>query len=357
MNPLVYFSFFPKNTIPRREKIAAFFDYEIFYHGELNDFVTAGWETEIAHEYVTWREDNPPEKLQNLLEQAGVWTVALDDERYPALLKEICDPPSALFIRGTLPDESLPRLGVVGTRKVTNYGRLACEKIVGPLAKESVVIVSGLALGLDAFAHEQTIIAGGITLAILGGGVDRDTVGPPANRALGEKIIEHGGALISEYPPKYNPSPYTFPARNRIIAGLTSGTLVVEAPTESGSLITAKCALDYNREVLAIPHPINSTLGEGGNNLLKQGAKVITCPSDVVDALNLATAFEATSTTAPDLQGDDATIYGLLSHEPLHIDKIIEKSGLTSQKVGGILVMMEIKNLARNLGAMRYIKV
>jgi DNA processing protein len=357
MNPLVYFSFFPKNTVLRRDKIAAFFDFRIIFDGEFNDFVSAGWETEIAHEYTAWREENPPEKFQNLLDREGIWTIPLGDDRYPSLLKEISDPPSALFIRGSMPDDALPRLGVVGTRKVTSYGRLACEKIVAPLAKEGVVIVSGLALGLDAIAHEQTIQAGGMTLAILGGGVDRDTVGPQANRSLAEKIIETGGALISEYPPKFNPSPYTFPARNRIIAGLTSGTLVIEAPTESGSLITAKCALDYNREVMAVPHPINSVMGEGGNNLLKQGAKVVTCPSDVVDALNLATAFEATASADPDLQGDEATIYALLSHEPMHIDKLIENSGLPSQKVGGILVMMEMRNLARNLGAMRYIKV
>lgn len=358
MNPLAYLSFFPKISNRRFQKLAAYFsDYALIGGAEFSDLVRAGWEEDIAHEYVSWRESNPPEKFLRLMEKEGIFTVSLDQPDYPPLLKQINDPPIALFVRGEIPPPDRPSLGVVGTRKMTQYGKFACETIVRPLAEQGLIIVSGLALGVDAVAHETTLSAGGITIAVLGGGIDRATIGPHSHIALAERIAANGGAVVSEYPPGFQPNKTTFPARNRIIAGLALGVLVVEAPVNSGALITARFALDYNREVMAVPHPVTSLNGSGGNNLLKQGAKVVTESNDALEALNLAVIFEKAAKPAPDLEGNEKTIYCLLSQEPMHIDLIIEKSGLASAAAGSSLSLMEMKGFVKNLGQMRYIKV
>jgi DNA processing protein len=358
MNALAYLAFFPKISNRRFQKLAAYFsNYALIGTAEFSDLARAGWEENIAHEYVSWRENNPPEKFLRIMEREGIYTVSLDEPGYPPLLKEITDPPMALFVRGELPTPGQPALGIVGTRKMTQYGKLACETIVRPLAEQGLVIVSGLALGVDAVAHEITLSAGGTTVAVLGGGIDRATVGPHCHGALAERIASNGGAVISEYPPAFQPNKTTFPARNRIIAGLTLGTIVVEAPINSGALITARCALDYNREVMVVPHPITSENGAGGNYLLKQGARMVTEANDALEALNLAAIFEKAAITAPNLNSDEETIYQLLSHEPKHIDQIIEKSAMTSAAVGSSLSLMEMKGIVKNLGQMRYIKV
>ena len=223
------------------------------------------------------------------LNKENITTISINDPAYPALLKEINDPPFVLFIRGKLPNTNSPTLGVVGTRKLTPYGKSACQEIVGPLVNQGIVIVSGLALGIDGVAHQVAVDNNSPTIAVLGGGVDKKTVSPPSHRDLAEKIITTGGAVISEYPPGFTPTVYSFPARNRIIAGLSLGTLVIEAAEKSGALITAKCALDYNRDVFAVPHTITSPTGIGPNNLIKMGAKVVTKASDIIESLSLTT--------------------------------------------------------------------
>lgn len=358
MNSLAALSFFPKLNNRRFMKLAAYFsDLNDIWPAEFEDLARAGLEQDIAHELVAWRDQKPLSYYEEILSRNGVYSISLTEKSYPKLLKEIPDAPHTIFIRGTMPNEARPALGVVGTRKVSDYGRRACEEIVDPLARGGIVIVSGLALGLDGIAHDATIKAGGITSAILGSGVDRDSIYPAAHRLLAEKIIDTGGAIISEYPPGTKPTQYSFPERNRIIAGLTLGTLVVEAPESSGALITAKCALDYNREVMAVPHPITSANGLGANNLLKQGAKIVTTAEDVIEHLNLAVLIEETSreSVAP-LSENEIKILNALAAEPVHLDFIIRETGLDSKTVGSIVALMEIKGLVRNLGGMRYTK-
>jgi len=360
MNPLVVYSFFPKITNRRLKQLADYFcNYTDIGQAEFADLVQAGWEGEIAHEFMNWRENFSLEKIAVILAQEGIWTTCLNDPTYPHLLKQINDPPFTLFVRGTLPDEKQPTLAVVGTRKITPYGASACRTIVPPLAESGLAIVSGLALGLDGIAHEEALNAGGTTVAVLGGGIDRATLYPASHRALSEKILSSGGALLSEYPPGFQPTKYSFPARNRIIAGLTLGTLVIEAPELSGALITARAALDYNREVMAVPHPIGAINGVGNNRLLKQGARLINDATDVIETLNLAVVFEHKNAEKilPELSITERTIFDILTLEPKTIDRLTNESGRPGSAVSAAVSMLEIKGLAKSAGNSSYIKV
>ncbi|EKD43273.1 MAG: hypothetical protein ACD_72C00371G0001, partial [uncultured bacterium] len=284
MNYHAWLAHFPKITYKRYSNLKAyFFDLQNLYEAELDELLKAGLEENIANEFLTWRDKNPIEKILQNLEKENIKTVSLGDGDYPMLLSEITDPPHTLFYRGTLPAVELATLAVVGTRRMTTYGKMVCEDLVTPLARQGVVIVSGLALGIDGVAHSSALAANGITIAVLGSGIDRQHVFPSTHKQLSEKIISTGGAIISEYPPGFLPTQYSFPARNRIIAGLSLGTLVIEAPIKSGALITSRCALDYNREVMAVPHAITSPTGAGPNNLLKFGAKMVTEPNDILE--------------------------------------------------------------------------
>ena len=348
---------FPKITYTRYRKMAEYFaDLQNLWDAELSDMVTAGLEEEIAHEFIIWREKNPTEKIDERLYKEGITTISLGDPEYPQLLAEISDPPITLFIRGKLPNQQIPTLAVVGTRKFSEYGKLVCQQLVTPLARQNISIVSGLALGIDGIAHESALAGHGHTVAVLGSGINRDNIYPASHRQLAEKIIAAGGAVLSEYPPGFSPTQYSFPARNRIIAGLSLGTLVIEAPEESGSLITARVALDYNREVMAVPHPINSLSGAGNNNLLKNGAHVITASEDVTNALNLQNAQKLVAQPLPlPASPQEAKILSTLSREPKHIDLIIKESGLPGPTAMGTLTIMEMKKQIQNTGGMRYV--
>ena len=358
MNYHAWLAHFPKITYKRYSALKAyFFDFQNLYDAELDELLKADLEENIANEYLTWRDKNPIEKILENLEKENIKTVSLGEENYPALLAEITDPPHTLFYRGTLPATELATLGVVGTRRMTTYGKMVCEDLVTPLARQGVVIVSGLALGIDGVAHTATVEAGGITIAVLGSGIDHSYVYPSAHKQLSEKIIVTGGALISEYPPGFLPTQYSFPARNRIIAGLSLGTLVIEAPIKSGALITARCALDYNREVMAVPHAITSPTSAGPNNLLKFGAKLVTESNDILEALNLQTIKQIEADVTPTSNDPkEIKILNCLSKEPKNINQIILESGLDSAASSSILVMLEIKGWIKNLGGMNYIK-
>lgn len=347
---------FPKITYSRSKRLLEHFSNpEDIWRAEMQELVTAGLEEETVHEFILWRESNPVEKMMINLEKEGIRAISLGDPDYPYLLSEITDPPRTIFVRGTLPKRGLPALAVVGTRRISSYGRQVCEKIVGVLSRQGIVIVSGLALGIDGVAHETTLNSNGQTLAVLGTGIDRGHVYPAFHRHLSERIIEKGGALISEYPPGFLATQYSFPARNRIIAGLSLGALIVEAPVSSGALITARCALDYNREVMAVPHPLSSPVGEGCNNLLKNGARLVTSADDVLEALNLQTIVSAVSSRTPlPANQTEEKIFYLLKKEPRHVDMIIKETGLSSSVVNGSLVMMEMRGLIKNLGGMNF---
>ena len=348
---------FPKLTYQRFKKLHDFFDnWQDAWEAEIGELIQAGWDENIATEFIAWREEQSLEKIKTKIETEQIEVIALGDPKYPKLLSEIADPPLVLFVRGQLPPNEQPAVAMVGTRKCTPYGKQATEQLATELAQAKVAVASGLALGIDGAAHAAALSVAGTTVAVLGSGVNQKNIYPASHQKLAEEIIAHKGAIISEYPPGFEPTQYSFPARNRIIAGLTLGTLVTEAPTDSGALITAKCALDYNRDVFAVPHPILSASGAGGNNLIKMGARLVTTAADILDELNIDNIEQiiANNQVLPSTP-TEAKLLVVLSKEPQHIDLIIKASGLDSPTVNSTLTMMEMKGKVKNVGGMMYV--
>lgn len=278
-----------------------------------------------------------------------------ENAEFPGLLKNIPSSPKKLYVRGTLPPLGMPLIAVVGTRDCTPYGQFVTEEITRHLAEQGVGIVSGLALGIDGIAHRTALEVKGYTIAVLGTGIDTPTISPPAHQHLAEQILVAGGAIVSEYTPKEKATSYSFQARNRIIAGLSHGTLVTEAPQKSGSLITAKHAMDDNRDLFVVPHPITNEQGVGNNNYLKLGAIPVTSYVDILKHLGLEEK-EPGEQAEIILDPTAQKIISLLGRQPLYIDTIIKESKLSSQVVTATLTMLELKRLVKNLGGLNYIK-
>lgn len=273
----------------------------------------------------------------------------LSKDEFPASLFEIPQPPKKLFLAGELPPDGSILIAVVGSRKHTSYGADVCEKIIEGLSGYPIVIVSGLALGIDALAHKSAIRAGLKTLAIPGSGIHPKVIYPRTNLSLAEEIVEKGGALLSEYEPEFHATTWSFPARNRIMAGLSRAVLVIEADERSGTLITARLATEYNRDVYVIPNGIFSPGSRGSNKLLKQGAYPITDAGDILELLGLKNdneqfPFDATQGRHFDLSPEEQKIFDLLA-EPMTRDDLIRGSNLGTQDTGTLLSVMEIKGI------------
>jgi len=291
------------------------------------------------------------------IQQAGASVVTIEDKAYPHLLKETYAPPPLLYYRGALPSKDPFLIAVVGSRKFSQYGAQVTNTLVHDLAHSGITIVSGLALGIDALAHHAALEAGGVTIAVLGGGTDDKSVYPRANQGLAEKIIEHNGCILSEHGPGTVALNHHFPRRNRIISGMSLGTIIVEAAQKSGALITAQYALEQNREIFAVPGNITSPNSSGANNLLKMGARVVTDASDVLQLLNLeqAETYQAVQTIVPDSK-EEALLLEHLGHEPIHIDRLARLTKLSIQAINATLTLMEMKGIVRHLGSMNYIR-
>ncbi|MFA6427781.1 MAG: DNA-processing protein DprA [Candidatus Magasanikbacteria bacterium] len=356
MNKEILLAHFPKITVKRyRDLLGVFSSIENVWRAEFDELKKTRWDDQLVHEFLVWREHIDQNKIEEHLQKEHIHCVTNEDSEYPELLKQIYDPPFCLFVRGKLKTDAF-NLAVVGTRKYTPYGKQVTEEIVGELARQGIVIISGLAFGIDSIAHAVTIKNQGTTIGILGSGIDDDHIYPVAHRELAQTIIERGGAIISEYPPGTQPSTFTFPRRNRIIAGMSLGTLVIEAGEQSGALITAQVALDSGREVFAIPQNITSRTAKGPNNLIKMGARAVTSVQDILDALNLQNISQYVTNTEvlPD-SPSEAHILAHVSKEPIHVDELIKKSGLNSQTVNSTLTLMEMKGKVRNVGGMMYV--
>lgn len=280
--------------------------------------------------------------------------VPRDDPRFPPLLREISDPPAGLFLRGIL--EERPLISVVGTRRLTSYGRRAASHIVRELAASGFGVVSGLALGIDGEAHKAALDAGGYTIAVLATGIDDTTIYPREHLRLAQRILASGGALVSENPPGSPSVKYAFPKRNRLIAGLSPATLVIEASVNSGSLITARLALDENREVLAVPGPIWSAASEGCHHLLKLGAKPCASAEDVMRALDIdRPALVVETRAALPLTPDESRLLARLD-SPLHIDQLSALERASPALIGSRLSLLELKGYAEHLGGQIWLK-
>ena len=266
---------------------------------------------------------------------------------FPELLREVPDAPKQLYVRGLIPSyDEYTFLCVVGSRAATQYGRRACASLVAGLAGMPIVIVSGLALGMDAEAHKAALDAGLPTIAVLPSSVDDESIYPRNNFSLAMRILESGGALISEYDAGSKVAQWTFPARNRIMAGLSHATLIVEASEKSGTQITARLALDYNRDVMCVPHPLGSESGAGGNRLIREGAILVRDSDDILDTLNLKRATEGGAQLALplDLTESEHAIMLALT-EPLERDELILRASLTAQSVNIALSSLSLRGL------------
>jgi DNA processing protein len=331
------------------------------YFGDLADawpatsssLAAAGLEPELVEQIVRERRAIDPDAEVDRVARAGLQTMAKFSPGYPALLSQIHDPPPVLYVKGSLPAVDVIGITVVGTRTPTPYGREVGLRMATELAAAGMVIVSGLARGIDGIAHRAALDVGAKTVAVLGSGPD--LIYPHEHRRLAEEICG-AGALISEFPPGHGIEPGNFPRRNRILSGLTKGTLVVEAGHKSGASTTASHALDQNRDVFAVPGSILSEKSAGPHRLIQQGAKLVTCASDVLDEYRLARSAGQLSLGGQVLPADESErkVLTSVTDEPRHIDELIRASGLPSATVSAALAMMELRGLVRQSGPLHY---
>ncbi len=348
---------FPKFGPARIARLRKYFpNIKAAFLANASELKKAGIEPAIAEEFVIARKDMDPDRQWEKIEHENIRVMTIEDKDYPPLLKEIFDPPSLLYIKGDPSALKHRSLAIVGSRKVSAYGKQAAPDIARFLAGLGMAITSGMAIGVDSLAHNAALEAGGKTIAVLGSGLDRENIYPAANRYLAEKIISGGGAVISEFPLGTLPLKQNFPYRNRIISGLSLGTLVIEATERSGSLITAKYALDQNREVFAVPGNIYSQNSAGPLKLIRSGAIPVTRPEDIIEALNLSgVKIENNKEKAVPETKEEEILLKAISKEPLHIDKLIKASGLDTSSATATLTLMEIKGYIKNIGGMNYI--
>ena len=327
------------------------------WQASFDELKQSGLEKSVIQNIIDERKNiNLDEETEKMLRE-DIKAVTLADKHYPRLLKEIYASPALLYYKGQLYDAADDfSVAIVGTRKLSSYGRQVTETLTAQLAQQNISIVSGLALGIDALAHQTAIKNKGRTIAVLGSGLDKQNIYPSSNRYLADQILAHNGLIVSEYPIGTLPLQGHFPQRNRIIAGLAAATLVIEAPEKSGALLTAKYALEANREVLAVPGSIYNTNSVGTNNLIKLGAKLISQTADVLEALNMEevkSLIENKKIVAD--SKEEETLLDYLSKQPQHINELIKRSQLSTATVNSTLVLMEMKGKVKNLGGQMYV--
>lgn len=291
----------------------------------------------------------------NKLEKHNVEIITLKNKLYPKLLKNIYDPPPLLYFKGTLcADENL--VAIVGSRDASHYGLKIAYEIAYELAKRGITVVSGMARGIDTAAHKGALDGKGRTIAVLGCGLD--IVYPRENKELMNTIF-HKGAVISEFPIGAQPNAQHFPQRNRVVSGISNGVVVVEANIKSGSLITADFALEQNREVFAVPGQITSNQSGGTNNLIKQGAKIVTTVEDILEELNIENNNKLVAINDEvkyNLGNDEKVIYSSISNLPIHLDNIIKNTNFTINKLNTIITLLELKGIIKQLPGKQFVR-
>jgi len=329
---------------------------EAFYASEIQ-LLKIGLESEIIKAFIEFKKTLDLEVEIAKLEKEKISLILKTDSGFPTLLKEIPKCPPLLYFKGSFgqdPDELC--LAVVGTRKITNYGRSVTPQILEPIVASGITIVSGLAYGVDGLAHKISVDAGKRTIAVLGGGLDEKTLYPQNHIHLSEQILEKGGALISEHPPGTPCLRHHFIFRNRIISGLALGTLVIECGLKSGSLITATHALEQNRQVYAVPGPIYSEESKGPNNLLKMGAKPVTESMDILTDLNIQELpQEKQNQDLFEASTNEVIILKILTTDPKLFNDIVKETSLKAEEISAALTFLEMKGKIRNLGGQQYI--
>jgi DNA processing protein len=337
----------------RFQQIRSYFsDLSIAWHAPPEAFREAGLPERALNNFLSIRHQIDLEQLYDSILDKEVAIITLMDESYPRLLREIDQSPPVLYVKGSLTPADDFAVAMVGTRRVTAYGQQVARDASIYLVGHGLTIVSGLARGVDALAHQHALQAGGRTIAVLGSGVD--VIYPPEHRKLAEAIIDNG-ALISDYPLGTQPEGINFPPRNRIIAGLSLATIVVEAGERSGALITADFAAEQGRDVFAVPGNILSPMSRGTNHLIQKGAYALVSPQDVLDLLDLEHVddYKSARQTLP-ADTTEAKILQVMDFEPIHVDEICNEIHLPIEKVSAALTMMELKGMVQHVGGMRY---
>jgi DNA processing protein len=299
------------------------------------------------------RKQVQPEAVLERVESMGIDVVTLLNAQYPSLLSHIPAAPPVLYVKGTLEPEDSNAVAIVGTRKATAYGRRITGEIASDLAGAGVTVVSGLARGIDGCAHLGALQGGGRTIAVLASGAD--VIYPPEHRELSERIMQ-SGALVSDYPPGTKPDAPNFPARNRLISGMSLATVVVEAPRRSGALITVDFAADQGREVMVVPGDVVSRTSEGSNRLLRDGARAVMSASDILEDLGLAPAVaaEPVQETLP-LTDEERRLVALVTSTPAHIDEIVVAANMSTSQGAALMTMLELKGIVQNAGSQHYV--
>lgn len=327
----------------------------------------AGLRPQYVRGFQRARREFAPDRELEALERHGVGTLTWEDEAYPSLLQEIPQSPPVLFVRGSAGPQFEQSLAVVGTRRVTAYGREVCEQFCGAVARAGVAIVSGLARGIDSIAHRVAVDEGAPTVAVLAGGIDG--IYPKENAGLAERVMAHG-CVLSEYPPGVKTRADYFPRRNRIISGLARATLVIEAGMTSGALHTAHHALEQNREVFATPGSVFSQQSAGANRLIRESAaKLVGSAEELCEELNLLslgtqlsleaparTPREAPDGTAVETSAEEGRVLHWLEEGPLHVDEVARRAELPIEVVTGALLTLELRGLVRQQGPLTYLR-
>lgn len=357
LNYLIALNEFPKFG---SKSLARLMDYfasaQCAFEATASDLKQAGIHDNAINEFLEARKTINPDALMQQVSDNQISVLTLTDDSYPTLLKQIYDPPYLLFIRGVLPNLNTHRsLSIVGSRKASDYGIRVAKNLTQEIAKQKIITVSGLAFGVDEIAHRSTIDVGGITIAVLGFGI----LNPPSAREqmVQKLIVENNGAVISEFPLLMHGAKQNFPIRNRIISGISNGTLVIEATEKSGSLITAQSALEQNREVFAVPGPITSPTSTGTNILLKNGAHMVTCAQDILNVFEMESCAPAHVEVKQKPVGstpEEIAILETLSQTPIHIDEITRQTKLAAHQISATLSVLELKGLVQDTGGQHY---
>ena len=351
---LVYFSCYLKFGPVRLCKIKKFFHSweNAFLAGE-NEWATA-LNTKEALDFFAWRKEFDFNQILNVLKKESIGVLTIEDEEYPDALRNIYDPPFVLYVRGDISVLQKPLISMVGSRKFSTYGKSATQKIASELAQSGIAIVSGLAIGIDGIAHQSVLDVGGLTVAVLGSGVNDASIFPRFNYNLAQKIIQNGGLVISEFPPFTPAFKQNFPLRNRIVSGLSLGTVVVEAGEKSGSLITAYSALDQGRVIFAVPGSIFSPQSAGTNELIRKGAILTTFGDNVLSELGLLPQADVKQLRYIAQTPEEEKILNCLTEGEKHINDIVVESTLPTHLIGSTLSLLEINGAIKNIGNNTY---
>jgi DNA processing protein len=343
----------------RFQRLLDFFEEDVAaaWKADSSTLAQIGLDARTIERFQTQRAKIVPEQELERLKKLRIQVITWKDKDYPPLLRKIEYAPPVLYLCGNLADDDRNyALGIVGTRKMSSYGRQVTEHFAKELAHGKITVVSGLALGVDTTAHKAAMDAGGRTIAVLASGLDY--LYPRENHHLAQRIIDSGqGALLTPFPLGVRPETGNFPARNHIISGLSLGVLVTEAPQKSGALITAGSALAQGREVFAVPHGIFSPGGTGVNKLIQDGAHPVVNINDILGSLNLYLIPQQSEAQAILPENEtERVLYSLLNHEARHIDDLTRESNLPTNEVAATLTMMELKGLVKHVGKMQYVR-